>query len=143
VGTGYLAFLVIGPLALYQARSQLNGGAYVVAALCTSLLLLLFIYMVGISANNDTGANDAGAHTFVDSIFLLLAFYMVRMLIDFARLARTRYDTLDVTPFQVASEVSNVMRKTRSSVLWIHIGSDESCDCVDVAQALKAPCVSR
>jgi hypothetical protein len=32
VGTGCLAFLVIGPLALYQARSQLNGGAYVVAA---------------------------------------------------------------------------------------------------------------
>lgn len=126
LGAGCLVFQV----ALYQARNKLNGWAYVVAALCTSLLLLVSIYMVGITPRHNASADDVAAGGVVNVFFIFLALYMVRVLIDLVRLARTRYDPLDATPFQIASRVSHLARESGYPVPWIHMPNSPIRTCI-------------
>lgn len=120
-----VTLLAGSPFVLYRARRQLNRWAYVIAALCAAILMLIAGWIVfggfDLHFNN---AEDAQAQLFAILFFLLFSIYMLRVIIDFCRMALSRYDALDIALLEVAGEVENFLRNTRSSVPWFHIPVD-------------------
>jgi uncharacterized membrane protein YeaQ/YmgE (transglycosylase-associated protein family) len=129
-GAAFLTAIIAVTGALIYARRQLNGWAYVIAALCSALLLLILLFFLYIffgetatdhDPSGETTDHDSSGAILTTLLFLFLASYMIRVLIDFARLTITRYDSLGATPLGVANYVSNVvLRRTRTSVPWLH-----------------------
>jgi hypothetical protein len=104
--------------ALYYARRELNYWAYAIAALCAVLLLIIFGNLL--FASPPENATDKAARA-VEIFILFIILYMLRVLVDFVRLARNKYDVLNTSPLGLANAVSRMFRDSRSAVSSIHM----------------------
>jgi hypothetical protein len=125
-----ILFLGIGFLsALYYARRELNGWAYVVAALCAVLMglgLLGVLYSLFLDTLENRELNLATPENiatvaFNFSFVFLIIIYLVRVLIDYSRLALGGRNASSVPPLRLANEVSRLLHHTRSLVPWVHV----------------------
>ena len=125
-----ILFLGIGFLsALYYARRELNGWAYVVAALCAVLMglgLLGVLYVLFLETLENREINLATPENiwtvaFNFSFVFLIIIYLIRVLIDYSRLALGGRNASSVPPLRLANEVSRLLRRTRSLVPWVHV----------------------
>jgi hypothetical protein len=119
VGIGFLS-------ALYYARRELNGWAYVIATPCAvPMLALAGAVKFDILA---TPENFAPENIEIVAPSLSLAFvitiYYVRVLIDYSRLALRGHNASSVPPLRLANEVSKLLRHTSSLVPWVHVPTD-------------------
>jgi hypothetical protein len=119
VGVLGVSLMILGSLsAMYYARRELNGWAYVIATLCTVLLGLV------------TGAG--GFFILTDektdvqrwSAPFLATIYSVRVLTDYSRLALSGHNASSIPPLRLANEVSKLLRRRRSLVPLIHVPTD-------------------
>src|SRR5580700_10784699 len=125
----FLALFAGCIFALYQARRELNGWAYITVGFCTVTLLVILSVMIVVllfigPQGQTRGTNAVGAHLVLVSPSFFVAIYLVRVLIDFRRLALSRYDTLNETPLELANAVSGLLRNTCSPVPSIHRPTD-------------------
>ena len=119
--TALLAIVVGIFVALNYARKELNGWAYVIATMCAALLAYMgaMVLLDGFSGKT-SGNDDVGAAIFSKVIFVLVIIYAARALIDYVRLAISRYETSVVSSLRLANEVSRLLHTTRSSVATFH-----------------------
>ena len=99
--------------ALYYARRELNGWAYVIATPCTLLMLAFFGAFVILTPTEKIDA----LQLFALSIMYLWTIYFIRVLIDYSRLALSGHSP----PLRLANEVSKLLRHRRSLLPWIHV----------------------
>jgi hypothetical protein len=121
-----LTFLSIGFLsALYYARRELNGWAYVIATPWP----VLFVAALGASYFDSLSTLkkieidiDDVIVNFVPKLGLALfiTIYLVRVLIDYSRLALSGHNASSIPPLRLANEVSKLLRHRRSLLPWIH-----------------------
>jgi hypothetical protein len=118
-----ILFLGIGFLsALYYARRELNGWAYVIATVCTVLLVAI---AGGLEFELATPENFAPEN--IETVALGLSFifliiiYLVRVLIDYSRLALSGHNASSKPPLRLANEVSKLLRRRPSLVPWVHM----------------------
>jgi hypothetical protein len=125
-----ILFLGIGFLsALYYARRELNGWAYVVAALCAVLMglgLLGVLYLGLLETLENREINLATSENiamvaFSFSFIFLIIIYLIRVLIDYSRLALSGHNPSSIPPLRLANEVSRLLRRRRSLVPWVHV----------------------
>jgi hypothetical protein len=130
---GVAAFLVGSTFAVYCARRELNGSAYVTAAFCTAVLLMTFCGLAFDGPQQQIkGADDVVAEVIGAIIVLLVVAYSARVLIDFGRLALGRYGALNIAPLKLANDVSKFLRSTRSSVSPFHMPTNPMRTCIYV-----------
>jgi hypothetical protein len=114
--------IVFFSLCVFYARRELNGWAYVIGTLCAVwTLFLLIIIGGGALAFTQLKEEDFGVLLYVGFLFFFPVFYLVRVLIDFGRLFRARYDGANTSPISLANAVSKLFRRTRSSVPSFHM----------------------
>jgi len=115
------AFLTIGFLsALYYARRELNGWAYVIAALCVVLMALVSLGIAYLIVFDTPEKIDASKLS--DAlVFVIYLIYVIRVLIDYGHLALSGHNASSIPPLRLANEVSRQLRRRRSLVPWAHV----------------------
>jgi hypothetical protein len=126
VGVALVGCLVgIGLLsALYYARRELNGWAYVIATSCTVLLLALLMAALAAIADDIPATPENFDILASLSFAFLIIIYLVRVLIDYGRLALSGHSASSVPPLRLANEVSKLLRHRSSLVPWVHVPTD-------------------
>jgi hypothetical protein len=124
VGVLGVCLMILGTLgAMYYARRELNGWAYVIATLCTVLLAAL---LAGIAIPENFEINLATSENIeIVALSLSLAFlitiYFVRVLTDYSRFALSGHKLSSAPPLRLANEVSKLLRHRHSLVPWVHV----------------------
>jgi hypothetical protein len=126
VGVLGVCLMILGTLgAMYYARRELNGWAYVIATLCTVLLAALAgIAILATSENFEINlATSENIEIVVLSLSLtfLITIYFVRVLTDYSRFALSGHNLSSVPPLRLANEVSKLLRHRHSLVPWVHV----------------------
>jgi hypothetical protein len=119
-----LTFLSIGFLsALYYARRELNGWAYVIATPWPVLLVAALgaTYFDSLSKLEKIEIDDVIDNVPKLGLALFITIYLVRVLIDYSRLALSGHNASSVPPLRLANEVSKLLRYRRSLLPWIHM----------------------
>jgi hypothetical protein len=115
--------------ALYYARRELNGWAYIIATLCTVLLaaLLAGVAAVNILATSENFEINLATSENIEivalslSLAFLITIYFVRVLTDYSRFALNGHNASSVPPLRLANEVSKLLRHRHSLVPWVHV----------------------
>jgi hypothetical protein len=118
-------FLSIGFLsAQYYARRELNGWAYVIATPCAVLLVALTgggIFLTDLSTLEKMEIDDVIVNVPKLGLLLFITIYLVRIPIDYSRLALSGHNASSTPPLRLANEVSKLLRHRRSLLPWIHM----------------------
>ena len=124
IAVSVVCVIIFLGLCVFYARRELNGWAYVIAALCAILVLLFGGVLIGLTVVGGLVSSKL-SYEWALLIMLLLGppflLYPVRILIDFRRLLRARYDLANTSPISLANAVSKLFRRTRSSVSSFHM----------------------
>ena len=130
VGVLGVCLMILGTLgAMYYARRELNGWAYVIATLCTVLLaaLLAAAAAVNILATSKNFEINLATPENIEivalsvSLAFLITIYFVRVIADYSRLALSGHNASSVPPLRLAKEVSKLLRHRHSLVPWVHV----------------------
>jgi hypothetical protein len=113
IASVFFLFLGIGVLsALYYARRELNGWAYVIATLCAVQIGAVLCYGLAVAL---------AERKELIYLFVVFAIYIMHVLIDYARLALGRHNALSIPQLRLANDVSKLLRQTRSLVPRVHV----------------------
>jgi hypothetical protein len=125
-----LSLLVIVLFAVYYARKELNGWAFIVAGFGAVLELAMVVGVVIVGIEGGDGDLSPTAARITAAIFAFAAIYFVRVLVDFCRLGLSRYSSLGRTVLGVANAVSTLCRTTRSPIPVLHWPTDPVATCI-------------
>lgn len=114
VGVLGVCLMILGSLsAMYYARRELNGWAYVVATLCTLLMMVFSVVSVILMTTEKIDALEL-------TIPGLVTIYLICVLAVYSRLALSGHNSSSVPPLRLANEVSKLLRHRHSLVPWVH-----------------------